>query len=154
MKKIGILFLIAAMLGTYLLVGPFNTNPVAKTVLSAELTTEPGRAAFAKKLQPHLDAFAARWQKVEALQKEVNERILAYQKEPSDALKSQIEERIAVWKKATDEVAPFVQLVEAGQNALAHPDKVVALALELKKKGKLADSDMHLLEKVAEICKE
>lgn len=153
MKKLTILFLIAAVLGTYLLFSPSKEKLIAKTVLSAELSTGEGRANFAKKLQPHLDALSAKWQVVEGLQKEVNASIAAYEKDPTDAQKARIEEGIATWKKATDEAAPFIQLVEAGQNALEYPDKVIALAAELQKKGKLSDNDMRLLEKVAEIGK-
>lgn len=99
MKKITILFLIAAVLGTYLLFSPSKENPIAKTILTAEISTEAGRANFAKKLQPHLDALSAKWQVVEGLQKEVNNRIAAYEKESSDAQKVGIEEVIAKWKK-------------------------------------------------------
>lgn len=151
MKKLTILFLIAIVLGFYLLFSPFKENATAKTVLSAELTTEAGRGRFAQKLQPHLDALATQWHVVEGLQKELNELIATYQKEPSDALKGQIEEKIGVWKKATDEASPAILRVEAGQNALAHPDKVDALAKELQKKGKLSDGDKLLLEKIAEV---
>ncbi len=153
MKKLTILFLIAAVLGTYLILSPSKENPIAKTILSAELSTGEGRANFAKKLQPHLDALSAKWQAVESLQKEVNTRIAAYEKEPTEAQKTRIEEGIAAWKKATDEATPFLQIVEAGQNALEHPDKVIALATELQKKEKLSDGDLRLLGKVAEICK-
>ena len=126
-------------------------------ILNIHLETPEGRNLFAQKLLVQAQSLQQKWNEVQQLQGQLQEKLNRLQQTARDTeawrtLSAECETLSNRWQEKTAEFMVFRHFVDVANLGIREPDKIISLLQKYQADEELSEEETNILQTVARIC--